>query len=135
MITEKVIDICVVMVQMPDLVPKVRRRGAPCLEIKLQGELDLPRWPGCQGISETALAKLQRSRLGADRAELSKQIIYMVEHVEEFRAEFEMFLFTDGELLYQRRIPGLVSGTLDDVASGVAESSQYRVIGKRAGVK
>jgi len=73
--------------------------------------------------------------LGADGAKLSKQIVCVVEHIEEFRAEFEMFLFVDRKLFDQRGVPGLVSGAFDDVASGVAEGSKVRIVRKRAGVE
>ena len=104
-------------------------------EIKLQCELNLTRRARCQREAEAGLAKLQWSGLRADRAELSEQIIYMIENVEEFRAEFEFLLFADGELLHHSSVPGLVSRTFDDVASGVAKGSEVRVVGKSAGVE
>src|ERR1022692_3371783 len=59
----------------------------------------------------------------------------MVKHIEEFRAEFQTFLFVDRELFHQSRVPGFISWTLYDVASRVAMCSEDRVISKRAGVK
>src|ERR1700683_2713795 len=104
-------------------------------EIKLQCELDLPRRARCQRKAEAGLAKLEWSGLCADRAKLSKQIIYMIQHIEELRAEFEFLLFADGELFHRRGIPRLVSRTLDNIASGVAKGSKVRVVGKSAGIE
>jgi len=104
-------------------------------EIKLQRELNLPRRSRRQGISEAALTKFQRRRLGADRAKLPKQIIHMVENIEKFRAEFELLLFFDRKLFGQCGVPLCISGALDDVASGVAECPQVRVVGERASVE
>src|ERR1700691_1978670 len=46
-----------------------------------------------------------------------------------------MLLFADRKLFDQGCVPLGVSGTFDDVASGVAECSKDRVVGKGAGVK
>lgn len=115
-------------------------------EVELQRELNLPWSARCQGIPEPARTRvsqgingkwieLQGRRFGADRAKLSKQIIHMVEQVEEFRAEFETFLFVNGELFLQSSVPSFVSRALDDVAPGVAMCSKDCVVHKRAGVE
>src|SRR5271170_3052554 len=103
-------------------------------EVKLQRELDLSGRPSCEWEAEIALVcrnkriELQRRGLGADRPELSEQIIHVVENVEEFGAEFQSFVFGDGKLFDQRGIPFGVSRALDDVAPGIAEGSENGVV-------
>src|SRR5271170_4735695 len=89
-------------------------------EIKLQRELDLAGRPRRQREAEAARrtihVKFQGRWFGTDRAKLSKQIIHMVQHVEKFRAEFEMLLLGNRKLLDQRGVPLGVSGAQDGVA-------------------
>jgi len=56
--------------------------------------------------------KFQRRGLGADRTKRPKQIIDVIEYVEEFRAEFETLILADGKLFHQRSIPGLYPGPI-----------------------
>src|SRR5271169_7100510 len=92
----------------------------PGSEIKLQRELNLSRRTRCQRKAEPARrtihVELQGRWFSANRAKISKQIVHMVEHVEEFRAEFEMLLLGNRELFDQRSVPLGVSGARDDVA-------------------
>src|SRR5208282_1186004 len=96
------------------------RRPSVGSEIKLQRQLNLSGRTRCQREAEAARRtihiKLQGRWFGADRAKLSKQVIHMVEHVEEFRAEFEMFLLGNRKLFDQRGVPLGVSGAQDGVA-------------------
>ena len=59
----------------------------------------------------------------------------MVEHVEKFRAEFELLLLVDRKLFDQRRVPLRISRAFNDIAPRVAECSQIRVVRKRARVE
>jgi len=44
-------------------------------------------------------------------------------------------LITNGDLFHERRIPGFVSGPLDDVAPGIPECSLGRVVLESTGVE
>jgi hypothetical protein len=74
-------------------------------EVKLQRELDLSRRARCLGEAEAARRashiKFQGRWFSANRAKISKQIVHMVEHIEEFRAEFEMLLLGNRKLFDQ----------------------------------
>lgn len=50
----------------------------------------------------------------------------MIEDVEEFGAELEVFVFGEAEILERGEVPLLVAGPLDDVAAGVAELPDLR---------
>src|SRR5271169_6817935 len=83
-------------------------------EIKLQRELDLPRRTRSQWKAESTLTQFQRCGLRADCAKLSKQVIHMVEYVEEFCAELETHSLVDRKLFDQRGVPRFVTRALDD---------------------
>src|SRR5262249_44753123 len=79
--------------------------------------------------------ELQWCGLGTDRAKLAKQEIRVVEHVEEFRPEFDAHPLADRKLLDQRSVPGLVSRSTDDVAASIAKSPLDGVVLERTGVE
>ena len=58
----------------------------------------------------------------------------MIDHVEEFRPELQLFAFHDPEVLEYRRIDIHLVRRADDVAPGVAKSAERR-IGKGSLVK
>ena len=108
-------------------------------EVKLQGKLNLPGSARRQRESEATLwicrIKFQRRGFGADCAKLPKQIVHVVEHIEEFRTEFEVFLLVDRELFDERGVPGDVSRPFNVVARSVSKCSQNCIVYKRASIE
>src|SRR5579862_3881662 len=122
------------------------RNKTAFLEIELQGELDLPR--GTRGLCvaertqrrvlrrvDVVRIQFQRRRLRAYGTKIPKQIIDVVQYVEELRSEFEMRSLGGSKLFDQRCVPGCVAGALDGVAPGVAECSLRGVVDESAGVE
>src|SRR5579863_3943528 len=81
------------------------------LEEKLQGELHQAAW----------LRGLNLADVGAVHVVDRNAEVSVIENVEEFGAELQVFRFRQAEILQRGKIPLLHAGSGDDIASGISK--------------
>src|SRR5258708_35574193 len=100
-------------------------RGEARLEVKLHGELDEAWVARTLPSAEVRRPQLHRNGLDlAGRTDRSPQTVHMVPDIEEVSPKLKAHLLANREGLQQSHVPGLVSGTMNDVSLFISKRAR-----------